>query len=119
MQVNKRKQGNNFEKIAADFLKEKGFSILDMNFYCKIGEVDIIARDNNYLCFIEVKYRKDSLKGDALEAVSYSKMRKICRVADYYMMKNNYASDTCVRFDVIGIEEGHLSFIENAFEYIK
>lgn len=118
MSNNYRKQGSEYEKLAANFLQEQGLFIKEMNFYCKMGEVDIIARDGEYLCFIEVKYRTNRLKGDATEAVNYRKMRKICRVADYYMMKNNYNSDTNVRFDVVAIEEGHLNYIKNAFEYI-
>ncbi len=118
MKINQRKQGNDFEQIAADYLKRQGFYIKELNFYCKMGEVDIIARDNEYLVFIEVKYRRTVKHGDAAEAVNFNKMRKISRVADYYIYKNKYGSDTSVRFDVIAIEEGHLSHYKNAFEYI-
>lgn len=92
--------------------------IKELNFYCKIGEIDIIAKDEEYLVFVEVKYRKSKKKGDATEAVNFSKMRKICRTCDYYLFTHNYASDTNVRFDVVAIEEGHLKHIKNAFEYI-
>ena len=108
--MNNRKQGNDFEKLAADYLKNKGMSIIKMNFYCKMGEVDIIAKDDNY--------RKTASKGAAAEAVSFNKMRKISRVADFYMYGHKVSPDTNVRFDVIAIEEGHLKHIINAFEYI-
>lgn len=116
--MNNRKQGNDFEKLAADYLKNKGMSIIKMNFYCKMGEVDIIAKDENYLVFVEVKYRKSTSKGSAAEAVNFNKMRKISRVADFYMYSHKVSPDTSVRFDVIAIEEGHLEHIINAFEYI-
>ncbi|MCR5580139.1 MAG: YraN family protein [Pseudobutyrivibrio sp.] len=116
--MNNRKQGNDFEKLAADYLKSKGMFIKEMNFYCKMGEVDIIALDGNYLVFVEVKYRKSAAKGTGLEAVNYNKMRKICRVADFYMYSRKLSGATSVRFDVIAIEEGHLKHIINAFEYI-
>ena len=118
MEYNKRRQGNDFEKLAADFLEKKGFSIVEKNFYCKIGEIDIVAEDNEYLVFVEVKYRKSKRTGSAAEAVNYSKMRKICRTADYYLMTHGFSSTKSVRFDVVAIEEGKLTHFENAFEYI-
>ena len=116
--MNNRKQGNDFEQLAANYLKSKGMEILKVNFYCKMGEVDIIALDGSYLVFVEVKYRTSAAKGTGLEAVGYNKMRKISRVADYYMYSRKYSGYTNVRFDVIAIEEGHLKHIINAFEYI-
>ncbi len=116
--MNNRKQGNNFEKLAADYLKNNGMTIIQMNFYCKMGEVDIIAKDGSYLVFVEVKYRKSAAKGNAVSAVNFSKMRKISRVADFYMYSRKISGDTNVRFDVVAIEEGHLVHYKNAFEYI-
>ncbi len=116
--MNNRKQGNDFEKLAADFLEKNGMQIIQMNFYCKMGEVDIIAKDGSYLVFVEVKYRKSASKGNAAAAVTFPKMRKISRVADYYMYSHKYGGNTSVRFDVIAIEEGHLTHYKNAFEYI-
>ena len=116
--LNNRRQGNDFERLAANYLKEQGMSILKLNFYCKMGEVDIIARDNDYLVFLEVKYRNTAAKGSAIEAVTFNKMKKISRVADYYMYSHHFSGNTSVRFDVVAIEEGHLRHIKNAFEYI-
>ena len=75
--MNNRRQGNDFEKLAADYLKRNGMDIIQMNFYCKMGEVDIIAKDGSYLVFVEVKYRKSAAKGSAASAVTFNKMRKI------------------------------------------
>ncbi|CBK74728.1 conserved hypothetical protein TIGR00252 [Butyrivibrio fibrisolvens 16/4] len=116
--MNNRKQGNDFESLAADFLKRNGMTILKQNYYCKMGEVDIIARDKEYLVFVEVKYRTTKRAGTAAEAVGFNKKRKISRCADVYMMQNHMSGDTSVRFDVVAIEEGHLSHYKNAFEYI-
>ena len=116
--MNNRKQGNDFEALAADFLKRSGMTILQQNFFCKMGEVDIVAKDANYIVFVEVKYRKTKAKGSAVEAVTFNKMRKICRCADVWMMLNKCTGDTSVRFDVVAIEAGHLSHYKNAFEYI-
>lgn len=118
MAINKRAQGNKYEEIAANYLKEQGLIIKQLNFYCKMGEIDIVALDDDYLVFVEVKYRKNTLNGDAAEAVNFNKMRKICRTADYYLMTHGYNQSTNVRFDVIAIEEGHLKHYKNAFEYV-
>ena len=116
--MNNRRQGNDFETLAADFLKRNGMTILQQNFYCKMGEIDIIAKDDNYLVFVEVKYRKSKRTGAAAEAVNFNKMRKICRCADVWLMQHKSPPDVSVRFDVVAIEEGHLSHYKNAFEYI-
>lgn len=116
--TNKRKQGNKYEEIAANFLKEQGLFIKELNFYCKMGEIDIIAYDKDYIVFVEVKYRKDSNSGFAAEAVNYGKIRKICRTADFYLMSHKLPSSTNVRFDVIAIEGQQINYIRNAFEYI-
>ena len=57
--VNKRKVGTDYEKQAAEYLKKKGLKILEQNFYCRMGEIDIIAKDREYLVFVEVKYRRN------------------------------------------------------------
>lgn len=70
------------------------------------------------MIFIEVKYRKDALKGNPLEAVGYGKCRKICRVADYYRMCKRIKDDSFIRFDVVSILGESVTWIKNAFEYI-
>ncbi|MCR4567990.1 MAG: YraN family protein [Pseudobutyrivibrio sp.] len=116
--MNNRKQGNGFEQIAAEFLQRQGLEIIQLNFYCKMGEVDIIAKDGSYLVFVEVKYRKSPKAGNAVAAVNFHKMKKISRVADFYMYSRKYGSDTNVRFDIVAIEAGRLYHYKNAFEYI-
>ena len=59
--MNKRKVGSWYETLACEYLKESGAIILNRNFRARNGEIDIIAKDGNYTCFIEVKYRKDNL----------------------------------------------------------
>lgn len=114
--TNQRQAGSAYESLAADYLKGKGYQILEKNYFCKIGEVDIIARLENTIVFVEVKYRKSRGHGNPLEAVNQAKMRKICRVADFYIMSHKL-SEVSARFDVIGILGEEISHIENAFEY--
>ena len=74
---NKRKIGGEKEELAVGFLKEKGIRILERNYYFPGGELDIIAKDGEYLVFIEVKYRKTASYGQPWEAVSNNKQKKI------------------------------------------
>ena len=82
--MNTRQTGNVYEQIAADYLEKHGMRILERNFRRgRNGEIDIIGRDGKYLVFVEVKYRAGTEKGSALEAVTPTKQKMICEVADY------------------------------------
>ena len=61
--MNKRKTGTEYEELAARWLTGKGFEILEKKYRCRIGEIDLIARDGRYLVFVEVKYRSDEKAG--------------------------------------------------------
>ena len=88
MHKNTRSTGNCYERKAADYLKQQGLFILRYNYRCRFGEIDLIARDGEYLVFVEVKYRKDNSSGYSLAAVNPAKQKTICKVARY---------DTCCR----------------------
>lgn len=118
MPQNKRKTGSAYENLAAKYLEDNGFKILERNFFCKFGEVDIIAQEDDYLCFIEVKYRKVAGSGNPFEAVDFRKQKKISSVFDYYIMTHPYMNKFQVRFDVVGILNTEISLIRNAFPYI-
>ena len=115
--MNRRRTGAAYEEQAARWLKEQGFEILERNFYCRQGEIDLIGYDGEYLVFFEVKYRKAASKGSASEAVDSRKQKKICRVSDYYRMIHNCPSDTAIRYDVIAIDGEQVNWIRNAFFY--
>ena len=115
---NKRSMGSEYEKKAAEYLKASGCSICEMNYRCRFGEIDMIARDGKYLVFAEVKYRSDTGKGLPQEAVDYRKQRKISRVADYYLMCKHMMGLPC-RFDVIAILGEDIQWLKDAFPYIE
>lgn len=71
--IDRRKIGTAYEQEAVLFLKQKGYRIIARNYYCKQGEIDIIAVDQNYLVFVEVKYRSKKKSTSALEAVTLQK----------------------------------------------
>lgn len=114
---NKRKIGFEYEKIAGDYLKKRGYEIIEYNFYSRHGEIDIIAKHEGYLVFVEVKYRENDSKGDPLEAISIKKQRTISKCALYYIKKNGM-QDVSVRFDVVGILGDKIQVVQNAFEFI-
>ena len=95
---NSRATGNEKEALAADHLAGRGYEILCRNFRVASGEIDIVAKHDGYIVFIEVKYRSGVHKGLPEEAVDVRKQRQ-------------------VRFDVITILGEDIHHIENAFEY--
>ena len=72
---NRRQTGTFYERKAGEYLEKQGYKILEYNYRCRAGEIDIVARDGEYLVFCEVKYRKDNKKGTPLEAVTLQKQR--------------------------------------------
>lgn len=112
---NRRKQGAVYEKKAQEYLTEKGYQILECNFRNRSGEIDIIAKDGEYLCFIEVKYRTSNTFGNPLEAVDFRKQNQIRRTAQYYLMKHRLNDRMPCRFDVIAFEGEVVTHLENAF----
>lgn len=117
--MNKRKIGQKQEKIAAEYLKMQGYRILEQNFCCPFGEIDMIAEHQGYLVFVEVKYRRTLREGYPQEAVTLAKQEKISRAALWYMAKNQIYSDMPCRFDVVAMMPGKIQVIADAFPYTK
>ena len=115
LSVNKRQMGTSYEIKAEEYLMQKGYKILERNFRNRQGEIDIIAKDKEYFCFIEVKYRTTNDFGNPLEAVDFRKQNQIRKVALYYLMKNKLSEWTPCRFDVIAFEGERMTHMENAF----
>ena len=108
------------EKAAVAFLEHRGFHVLQRNFRNKLGEIDIVAKDGDTICFIEVKTRKTDAFGSPLESITAAKQRKIIHVALSYL-KSQGRVEANVRFDVVSVilgdEEGpQVEVIKNAFE---
>lgn len=113
--------GEKSESVAVDFLKKQGYRIIELNYRTKLGEIDIIAKQEKTLVFIEVKARKSSRFGRPELAVTPKKQRKISMVALYYL-KSTKQSNAKARFDVVAInsakakESPNIKIIKNAFE---
>ncbi len=119
--LNKRQLlGKQGEIEAGKFLVDRGYEIIERNFRCRLGEIDIIAREKNFVVFIEVKTRSNSSYGSAASAVTPRKQQQISRVAQLYLIEKDMISCDA-RFDVVEVMrakhgEFDLNHLINAFD---
>ncbi len=90
------------ENIAVNYLEKNGYKVIDRNFECKQGEIDIVALDKDVIVFVEVKTRASALYGLPKEAVDKTKKKHIYRSAEYYAYSHNLENEP-IRIDVIEI----------------
>lgn len=107
------------EAVACEFLKKQGYEILEKNYQCKLGEVDVIGKRAGRIAFVEIKTRSGELFGAPQEAVDARKREKILRIADWYLKKNK-KTDIAVSFDVVAIvwkeaKSPEIRLIQDAF----
>jgi putative endonuclease len=97
-----QKKGAEKEQLVTKWLKKQQIEILDNNFRCQGGEIDIIGKSiNNTLIFFEVKYRKNSHHGNAAEYISTNKQKRITHCAKYYLINNPQLQNHNMRFDAL------------------
>ncbi len=118
--MQKNMLGQAGEEAAVAFLKRQGYHILERNFRNKLGEIDIIAKDDDTVCFIEVKTRRSEMFGSPFEAVTPVKQRKIIHVALSYLQVSG-REESKARFDVVAVfleeeDAPRIEIIKNAFE---
>lgn len=116
--MNRRKEGAYYENLVAEYLKTQGYEILEKNYRCRIGEIDLIAKEGETLVFVEVKYRRNDKMGDPKEAVDQKKQEKISMTASYYLMRECGRMDIPCRFDVAAVLGEQIEVVKNAFEYL-
>lgn len=111
--------GKRGEELAERFLKNKGYKIVERNYRCSNGEVDLIALDRKVIVFVEVKTRAAHGYGSPLEAVAFYKQRKMIQAAQYFLHEKKLHQRDA-RFDVVGISwagaEPQVEHIQNAFD---
>jgi len=107
------------EQMAAAYLQEAGYRILERNYRCPFGEIDMIAQDGDTLVFVEVKSRRSEKFGLPQLAVGSEKQRRISKISLYYL-QNHRLGDSNVRFDVVAILlrslNPQIELIKDAFE---
>ena len=111
--------GKKGEDLAVAYLSEAGYRILQRNYRCIFGEIDIVAEDGETLVFAEVKSRRSCAYGDPQLAVGHAKQRKISRIALHYLSEK-HQSQKPARFDVVAIKlqsvDSRIELIRNAFD---
>ena len=111
--------GAQAEAAAERYLRGQGYQILGRNYCIRGGEIDLIARVDDYLVFVEVKMRKNTAYGQACEAVTLPKQRRLSRTAQHYLLRHPELASLYCRFDVIevyGFTQGEILHITNAFD---
>ena len=108
------KRGRSAEARAVAFLVDRGYAIVARNWRCRIGELDLVARDGDTLAFVEIRSRADASRGDALATVGAAKQRKLAQVAAAYLAHARPVARAC-RFDVVGLTGDDIVLIKDAF----
>lgn len=111
---NNRKIGTSYELLVREYLESIGYTIFQMNYRCKSGEIDIIATGEEYIIFVEVKYRRSAVFGYPRESVNYYKQRRIIATAKYFLLTHQLYHKNC-RFDVVEVLADKITHIKNAF----
>lgn len=112
-------QGKAGEGLACHYLEQQGLTLVERNFRCRRGELDLIMRDGDQLVFVEVRSRRKSGYGTPAETITKTKQNRLVRTALYYLQRRRWCSVSC-RFDVIAITLGQnedaVEWIKNAFQ---
>ncbi len=101
-------KGVKYEKIARDFLENKGCKIVAQNFFCPQGEIDLVALDKAWLCFVEVRYRWQNLD-TAILSVDQKKAEKINLAAQKFLEQNSQFENFQLRFDLIAVSNSKIA----------
>ncbi|HVE81230.1 MAG TPA: YraN family protein [Myxococcales bacterium] len=99
----RKELGDAAEQAAVELLERSGYRVVERNFRCPYGEVDVVAERGELLCFVEVRMRSSAAWGDPAHTVSWSKQRKVRRAALHWLFRHGAGADRMVRFDVISV----------------
>jgi len=111
----KKQLGDAAEKQACRFLTARGLRLIEENYRCFRGEIDLIMQDNEDIVFVEVRSRSSIKYGSAADSVTKTKQKKIIATATYFLQQKNWLHKTHSRFDIVGIQNTQFDWIKNAF----
>ncbi len=111
--MNTKQKGSQYEQIAREYLSQQGYIIITSNYRYKHCEIDIIARKDDIIHFIEVKFRKDNSYGYPESFVTQAQQQRIKSAAEQFLEDNNI--DTTIVFDIISIDKKEITFLQDAF----
>jgi putative endonuclease len=110
----KQEQGRKGEESALTYLQRHGLVLIEANFRCKLGEIDLVMREGQTLVFVEVRQRADRSRGGAAASITPAKIRRIVRAAQVYLQRFDRLPPC--RIDVVAIDGGTLEWLQNAIE---
>jgi putative endonuclease len=114
-----REFGNQMESIALHYLQKQGLRLLERNFQCYSGEIDLIMRDKVQVVFVEVRHRAHAFYGSALETITPAKITKLNKAAMLYLQRKKWLYTVSSRFDVVALDgdatQPKVSWIKNAW----
>jgi putative endonuclease len=118
MSTPKKARGDEAENTACDYLKSQGLILVERNFLCKCGEIDLIMTTANTTVFVEVRYRNSARYGSAAESVDWRKQKKLLATAAFYLQRHPEAAKGACRFDVVALsaQKQQIDWIPNAFQ---
>ena len=111
-------RGTTGEDRAIELLRARGYAIVERNFRCRAGELDVVARDGDVLCFVEVRSRGTAEHGHAAETVNHRKQQQVSRVAMYYIGQRNPRFERS-RFDVVALTGAEATLIQDAWRLTR
>ncbi len=116
----RQRTGLRYEALALNHLRQQGLKLVSRNYHCRMGEIDLIMQDGEYLVFVEVRFREQSDFGLPVESISNAKQKKLRQTASHYLLRQGLYDKVCCRFDVVGVSSGSkgpdLHWIRNAFQ---
>jgi putative endonuclease len=104
--------GRSGEDLALAYLQQQGLELVERNFLCKTGELDLVMREGERLVFIEVRERNNPAFGGAAASISPAKQRRILRAAKFYLLR--FANMPPCRIDVVAIDGNRINWLRNA-----
>jgi len=116
----KKDTGNQAETAACNYLQRQGLKLVERNYLCKRGEIDLIMRDGKNTVFVEVRYRRSDRFGSSAESVDWRKQAKLLATAEHYLQQHPKAAQSACRFDVVALTtentQQKIQWITDAFQ---
>lgn len=120
MTTHKKLRGDHAEDTACEYLQSQGLRLIERNFLCKRGEIDLIMQQADTTIFVEVRYRRNNLYGSGAESVDWRKQEKLLATAEHYLQSHPKAAKGACRFDVVALttqnQQHKIDWIVDAFQ---
>ena len=111
-----QRTGNDAEFRACQYLAEQGLELIERNFHCRYGEIDLVMRDQRTIVFVEVRFRQADSLVDGAQSITAGKQRRLVRSASYYLQRHKLNDTIPARIDVVAVTQGEG---EHQFDWIK